>query len=154
MGKARLLIKILFAFIFFIIFSSSLLAAESEQYYLDEFQELAKSDTQNDKVTLNADRVSFNDETGRAIAEGNAVLTYNDVTIMAERMEYDADTQKVEAMPLPGQQLVLTNGQRSLKGDNLTYDLNTREGILRGAQSRLSIGENDGVLYVYGKRLT
>ena len=153
MGKARLLIKILLAFIFFIIFSSSLLAAESEQYYLDEFQELAKSDTQNDKVTLNADRVSFNDETGRAIAEGNAVLTYNDVTIMAERMEYDADTQKVEAMPLPGQQLVLTNGQRSLKGDNLTYDLNTREGILRGAQSRLSIGENDGVLYVYGKEI-
>lgn len=37
------------------------------------------------KVVLNADRVSYNDETGRASAEGRAVLNYEGATIRAER---------------------------------------------------------------------
>ena len=126
-------------------------AADFEDYYSGEYE--TPSAQEPEQVTLNADRVSFNDETGRATAQGNAVLTYQDTTIMAERIEYDADTQKVQAMPLPGKQIVLTNGSRSLKGDQLEYDLNSREGILSGAITRLSVGEDGGVLYVYGSEI-
>ena len=104
------------------------------------------------EVVLNADKVSFNDETGEAVAEGNALLTYGDTTITAERIEYNSDTQKVKAMPLPNQQVVLKNGNRSIKGDQLDYDLVNQEGVLSSAHSSLAVGE--GVLYVYGNEIT
>ncbi|MBQ3403384.1 MAG: hypothetical protein IJG65_08470 [Synergistaceae bacterium] len=119
--------------------------------YISEVQEEPEELPQ--QVTLNADRVSFNDETGHAVAEGNAVLSYNDTTILAERIEYDADTQKVKALPLPGQKILLTNGQRTLRGDQIDYDLNSREGILTGAVTRLAVGEDGGILYVYGSEI-
>ena len=128
-------------------------AAEFDEYYINEYQELERQPVPADRVTLNADRVSFNDETGQAYAEGNAILTYNDTTIMAERIEYDADTQKIQAMPLPGNQVMLTNGQRAVKGDTLNYDLNSQEGMLRGALTQVAVGEDGGVLYVYGAEL-
>ena len=128
-------------------------AAEFDEYYINEYQELERQPVPADRVTLNADRVSFNDETGQAYAEGNAILTYNDTTIMAERIEYDADTQKIQAMPLPGNQIMLTNGQRAVKGDTLNYDLNSQEGMLRGALTQVAVGEDGGVLYVYGAEL-
>ena len=144
MGKTlRTLIVIITIFIL----SATAHAADFEDYFS------RGEDPSDEKVTLNADRVSFNDETGRAFAQGNAVLTYQDTTIMAERIEYDADTQKVQAMPLPGRQIVLTNGNRSIKGDQLEYDLNSREGVLSGAATRLPVGENNGVLYVYGSEI-
>ena len=96
--------------------------------------------------------MSFNDESGEAVAEGNAVLTYGDTSITAERIEYDANTQKVKAMPLPNQQVVLQNGNRAIKGDQLDYDLVNKEGVLSSAHSTLAVGE--GVLYVYGNEIT
>lgn len=113
-----------------------------------------ESDSENDvpdKVTLNADRVSFNDETGNALAEGRAVMTFNDTTIMAERIEYDAASQKVQAMPLPGEKIILKQENRVLRGDQLNYNLNTKEGILSGAATKIGIGENNATLYVHGQ---
>lgn len=103
------------------------------------------------KVVLNADRVSYNDETGRASAEGRAVLNYEGATIRAERIEYDAHSQKVQAMPLPGEKVVLQAGDKSLAGDRLDYDLETREGVLSGAGTSLPVGA--GTLYVHGKEI-
>ena len=151
MGKASN--KIIILILFFIFFSCPLKAAEFESYYINEYQEIERETSPEDRVTLNADRVSFNDETGHALAEGNAILTYNDISIMAERLDYDADTQKVQAMPLPGQQVVISNGERAIKGDNLNYDLNTREGILTGAISQVPIGDDGGILYIYGDEI-
>ena len=152
MGKAnRLIIVFHLILIYMVLCVTGINAADYENYYVNEYHEIAEETVPPDKVTLNADRVSFNDETGEAFAEGNAILTYKDTTIMAERIEYDADTQKVQAMPFPNQQVVITDGERVIKGDNLTYDLNTQEGILTGARSVVPVGENDGVLYVYGE---
>ncbi len=147
--------KIIFLILILIpaVFLSQAGAADFEDYYINEYQELEKETTPEDRVTLNADRVSFNDETGHALAEGNAVLTYRDISIMAERLDYDADTQKVQAMPMPEQQVLITNGERTIKGDNLVYDLNTREGVLNGANTVVPVGEDGGVLYVYGDEI-
>ena len=153
MGKAnrRLLICLCIINLFYSkVFAE---AAEFDEYYINEYQEIERQPTPADRVTLNADRVSFNDETGQAYAEGNAILTYNDTTIMAERIEYDADTQQIQAMPLPGSQIILTNGQRAVKGDTLNYDLNSQEGMLRGALTQAAVGEDGGVLYVSGAEL-
>ena len=148
MGKAfNKMKKIILISIF--IFSCPAFAADFENYYINEHQEIEQETKQEDQVKLNADRVSFNDETGHALAEGNAVLTYKDISIMAERLDYDADSQKVQAMPLPEQKVVITNGKQTIKGDTLNYDLNSREGILTGALTQVPVGDG-GVLYVYG----
>ena len=101
-----------------------------------------------EKVVLNADRVSFNDATGQARAEGKASLSYQGTTIQAERIDYDAETQKVQAMPLPGEQVVMSREGRSLLGDHLDYDLVNQEGVMTGAATKMPL--QDGTLYVYG----
>ena len=156
MGKA---IKIIFiiTILVFISNSEAVFADDNEdaqEYYINEYQELDTQAAPSERVKLNADRVSFNDETGQAFAEGNAILTYGDTTIMAERIEYDADTQKVQAMPLPEQKVLLTKGTRTIKGDNLNYDLNSREGVLMGAVSNVAVGDEGGILYIYGSELS
>ena len=150
MGKTA---RTLIVFAIILVCSTKIHAADFEDYYSGDVTAPAENTVPiSEQVTLNADRVSFNDETGRAYAQGNAVLTYQDTTIMAERIEYDADTQKVQAMPLPGERIVLTNNNRSIRGDQLEYDLNTREGILSGAVTRLAVG-NNSVMYVYGNEI-
>jgi LPS-assembly protein len=103
------------------------------------------------EVVLDAERVSYDDETGRAAAEGGAVLTYQGTTIHAERIDYDASTQTVKAAPLPGESVRLQRGGRTVTGDGLEYNLLTSEGVLLDAQSRIPIGE--GALYVSGGSL-
>ncbi len=151
MGKTT---KTLIIFMIILICSAKIHAADLEGYSSGDQQPLTEITTVpiSEEVTLHADRVSFNDETGRAYAQGNAVLTYQGTTIMAERIEYDAASQKVQAMPLPGGQILLTNADRSIKGDQLEYDLNTKEGILSGAVTRLAVG-NNSVMYVYGNEI-
>ncbi|MBR0069573.1 MAG: LPS-assembly protein LptD, partial [Synergistaceae bacterium] len=130
-------------------------AAVYENYYVEESSEIVNEENlppapQPDNVTLNADRVSFNDETGYATAQGNATLKYKDTTIEAERIEYNADTQKVQAMPLPNEKVTIKHTNRILRGDILDYDLTTGEGILTGPATRVALGEDRGVLYVSG----
>ena len=157
MGKTprTLIVLLLLTLSFTFTFTQKIFAADFEDYYSDELQDVDTEApaSQPENVTLNADRVSFNDETGHAFAEGNAVLTYNDTTIMAERIEYDAGTQQVQAMPLPGQQVLLSNGTRTITGDNLNYDLNTQEGILTGAGTHLPVGDAGGMMYIYGSEI-
>ncbi|MBQ9574531.1 MAG: LPS-assembly protein LptD [Synergistaceae bacterium] len=150
---------LILALVLFLPLSVPVYSADFEDYYKDNPQHPPSSapnaeDSQQplapQQVTLNADRVSFNDETGNALAEGNAVLKYNGTTINAERIEYNSDTQKVKAMPLPGEKVTLTNGNRAIKGDQIDYDLNSGEGILEGPASQLSVGDNGEILYVYG----
>lgn len=147
---AKTLNALIFSLALSLSFSNVIHAADFEDYMNESQQEQPAPTSQ---VKLNADRVSFNDETGHAYAEGNAVLTYNDTTIMAERIEYNADTQKVKAMPMPGEKVLLTNGNRTLRGDQIDYDLNSKEGIMTGAATRLAVGEEGGVLYVYGSEI-
>ena len=149
MAKTR---KIIFCtLIFVLLLVVSAYSADFEDYYTREAvgDETAPAIVP-DQVILNADRVSFNDETGHTLAEGNAVLQYNGTTIMAERIEYDADSQKVKAMPLPGEKIVMKNGGRTLNGDQIDYDLESGEGILSGPATHLSVGEKGEVMYIYG----
>jgi LPS-assembly protein len=107
------------------------------------------------QVTLDADTVVYEDETGRATAEGGAVLSYGDaVTIEAERIDYDAVSNKVKASPMPGESVLLrvndakTGEVREARGDGLQYDMNTGEGVMTGVKTSAPIGS--GTLYIYG----
>ncbi|MBR4195273.1 MAG: hypothetical protein IKQ95_01005 [Synergistaceae bacterium] len=152
MAKTKILRTLIFSLsLIFFLLPAECWCADFEDYYLSEDTGITPApEIVPEQVILNADRVSFNDETGQATAEGNAVLQYNGTTIMAERIEYSADSQKVKAMPLPGEKIRMTNGTRTLNGDQIDYDLSSGEGILTGPATRLSIGEKGETLYVYG----
>ena len=102
-------------------------------------------------VELNAERITYDDYSGTAAAEGNAVLRYGDVRIFAERIDYDDEAGKVIASSNPDVGVTLSNNQQFLRGDRLLYDINTSEGILTGAKSTIVV---DGKpVYVYGDNL-
>jgi len=102
-------------------------------------------------VELNANKIIYDDISGVAAAEGNAVLSYGDVKIFAERIDYDDDAGKVIASSTPGVGVSLNNSRQSLRGDRLLYDINTSEGILTGAKSMVAV---DGKpVYIYGDNL-
>jgi LPS-assembly protein len=103
---------------------------------------------QPESLRLEAGRVRYDDESGTTTAEGDAHLTWGETTIQAERIDYDASTQKVRASSPPGGSVVLRNGGRTLMGDSLEYDLDTGEGLLQGAKSAVPLGS--GTLYVFG----
>ncbi len=114
-----------------------------------EFQADFTGADKEEQVILQADRVSFNDETGNAVAQGDAELIYKGTKIEAEQIEYNADTQKIEALSLPDKRVKISYADKVLTGDKLNYDLNSREGVLTGAKTQIGI-ENGGVVYVYG----
>lgn len=104
-----------------------------------------------EKVVLDAERVAYDDETGKASAEGDAVLSYQGMTIRAERIDYDAVSQKVKASPMPGESVILQGVGKQVTGDALEYDLNSREGVLQGAKSSFPL--KNGTLRVWGAGL-
>ena len=102
-------------------------------------------------VELNADKIIYDDLSGTASAEGNAVLSYGDVMIYAERIDYDDETGKVIASSLPEKGVTLRNKSHALRGDRLLYDINTTEGVMYGAKTTVVI---DGKpVFIYGDNL-
>jgi len=101
-----------------------------------------------EEVTLNAERVSYDDEAGKAVAEGNAVMTYQGATIRAERIDYDVFSNKVMALSKPSGSVLLNAMGRTVTGSDLEYDLNTQEGTLNGVRSDLQVGS--GTLHIAG----
>jgi LPS-assembly protein len=102
-------------------------------------------------VELNADKIIYDDLSGTATAEGNAVLSYGDVMIFAERIDYDDETGKVIASSLPDVGVTLRNNNQALRGDRLLYDINTTEGVMYGARSTVVI--NGKPVFIYGDNL-
>ena len=102
-------------------------------------------------VELNADKIIYDDLSGTASAEGNAVLKYGDVMIFAERIDYDDESGKVIASSLPDVGVTLRNRNQAIRGDRLLYDINTTEGVMYGAKTTVVI---DGKpVFVYGDNL-
>ena len=103
------------------------------------------------RVTLDAERISFDDSLGQATAEGNAVLTHGDARIRAERIDYDIASNTARAFPRPGGWVSLESEGRHLLGRSLEYDLNTQEGVMSGVRS--SVGVDRGTLFISGGEL-
>jgi LPS-assembly protein len=102
-------------------------------------------------VTLDAERVSYDDEAGKARAEGGAVMTHGSTVVRANRIDYDAVTQDVVALPLPGEVVEMRAEGRTLTSDRLEYNLLTGESRAAGTKSGFPVG--GGTLYARGGEL-
>ena len=103
------------------------------------------------EVTLDAEKVTFDEAGGTATAEGGVLLRYGTLRISAEHVDVDAGTNVVTARSLPGKKIVIVSQGKTLEGDQLRYNLKTREGVLLNATAYAPAGE--GALFIRGKNV-
>lgn len=104
-------------------------------------------------IILDAERVIFDQATGRAESEGRSILTQDNVRIFSHRMEYDTVDQFATATSLPGETVTLLYGNNRFTGKTLEYDLDAREGVLTDATGDLPAGTQGGTVFIRGKNL-
>jgi len=88
----------------------------------------------NGPVHLTADTLSYNDNTGVAVAEGNVELALGNRTMRADRIRYDSRTGEAE---LAGK-VRYKDGDEEFAFDRITINLNTETGVLYNGSIRIS----------------
>lgn len=106
---------------------------------------------QGTEVTLDAEKVTFDEAGGTASAEGGVLLRYGAIRINAEHVDVDATTNVVTAKSLPGKKVIIVSQGRTLEGDQLRYNLRTREGVLTNATAYSPAGE--GAVFIRGENV-
>ena len=104
-------------------------------------------------VVLDADKVIFDSETGRAEAEGDARLRHENIRVFSHRMELDTANEIAYASSKPGDRLTILYGANRFTGETLEYDMKSREGVLTNARGDLPAGTAGGTVFLRGKHL-
>ena len=104
-------------------------------------------------ITLDAERVIFDQASGMAEAEGTVRLRQDNVRIFSHRMEYDTVNQFAVATSRPGEVVTLLYGGNRFTGKTLEYDMEAGEGMLTDATGDLPAGTRGGTVYIRGKNL-
>lgn len=103
-------------------------------------------------LTIEADSISYDERSSRAVAEGHAALYYMDLTLSADRVEVATDSSVAKAYATEGKQIVITrSGVQTLKGRYLEYDLQGASGKLEAPEGQSPAPR--GTLYAKGEHL-
>jgi len=82
-------------------------------------------DTQHAKVEAVADSLEYQKDTGKLIARGNAIVTYQGTKILADYAEVETDAKKTYAK---GHVLIFRNDEPRLQGEEIYYDFGNHTG--------------------------
>lgn len=105
------------------------------------------------QVTLDADRVVYDQESGVAEAQGAVHLRNEEIQIFADWMEYHTEDQKAYGSADTGRRVVIHYGVNKFTGDAIEYDLVSREGVLTNASGDIPAGMAGGVVHLRGRNL-
>ncbi|MDR1885860.1 MAG: hypothetical protein LBQ56_06255, partial [Synergistaceae bacterium] len=89
------------------------------------------------RVELDADKISFEESTGIATAEGNVRINNGDVRLFAPYVEYDSNGQNVRALSSPEGSVTFISAGRKLNGERLDYNIETGTGRLTQPNGRV-----------------
>ncbi|MEG1602651.1 MAG: hypothetical protein RR340_03460 [Cloacibacillus sp.] len=103
-------------------------AAVEQEASEEEAPEAPK--TPPNEVFLDADEVSYGENTGLATAEGNVKITNKQVRLFAPYAEYNANTNIVDAYSDHRENVVIFSGGDKFTGKHLKYNMETRRGVL------------------------
>jgi len=98
---------------------------------------------QTDNYRLRADQITFSQETGIVVFEGNAYFESEDFIVKAERFELDSKNKILKA----SQNILIESEKNDLKGESLEYNYEKESGTLYGAEGSL------GEIYFSGSKL-
>ncbi len=90
----------------------------------------AADDAETNRVNLNADKISYEEASGIATAEGNVQIYNRDMRLFAPYLEYDGETHQVKALSTEEGAVTFVSGGRKLSGERLDYNILTRKGLL------------------------
>jgi LPS-assembly protein len=82
------------------------------------------------EIKLDADRISFEESSGVATAEGNVRITNEDMRLIAPYVEYDSANQSVKAVSSSEGAVTFISAGNRVNGERLDYNLATRRGFL------------------------
>ena len=100
-----------------------------------------------DTIQLDADRISFEEGSGVAIAEGNVRIHNSEVRLFAPYVEYDSVGHQVKASSSSEGSVTFITAAGRLSGERLDYNLTTREGLLTKPSGKVE------AFYVKGETL-
>lgn len=98
-------------------------------FFLTAMQPLYADDA--GEIRLDADKISFEESTGIATAEGNVRIQNDEVRLFAPFVEYDSFNQQVRARASGENAVSLLTAEGRLDAEHLDYNLQTREGMLQ-----------------------
>ena len=107
----------------------------------------AQEITEREKVVINADSLSYEDETGMIMGSGNVKAQNADVRLQAHYIEYDSLNHTIEAHSDGSASIVFQRGADKLQGEFLQYDVNARRGYLKSASGKVD------AFYLKGKNI-
>lgn len=90
-----------------------------------------------DEVHIDADSVVYQENTGIATADGNVKVRSKTMRLFAPHVEYNSNSQLVEAFSDERGKVDLFSGPDRLTGEHLTYSLETRRGVLTDASGKM-----------------
>lgn len=93
---------------------------------LPQWERIAQAIDPKQRVEVDADQQTFNEQTQVFTATGNAVLRFRGAVLQADEIEVNLITRKAVAT---GREVVLTRGEEVLRGKRLEYDLDTESGV-------------------------
>lgn len=108
---------------------------------------------QGSDMVLDADKVSYDQASGMAEAEGSSRLRHENIRIFSHRMELDTVNQVAYASSKAGEFVTILYGDNRFTGKELQYDMTTKEGVLTDATGDLPAGMHGGTVYIRGKNL-
>lgn len=92
-----------------------------------------------DEVHIDADSVVYQENTGKATADGNVKVRSKTMRFFAPHLEYNSNNQLIDAFSDERGNVTIFSGPDKLTGDHLTYNLETRRGILTDASGKMDV---------------
>jgi lipopolysaccharide assembly outer membrane protein LptD (OstA) len=89
-------------------------------------------DTSSAKVEAVADSLEYSKDSGKMIARGNAVITYQGIRILADYAEVETDAKKAYAK---GHVMIFKGDQPRLQGEEVYYDFGNHTGSFPNARA-------------------
>lgn len=89
-------------------------------------------DTRNAKVEAVADSLEYSKDSGKLIARGNAIITYQGTRILADYAEVETDAKKAYAR---GHVMIFKKDQPRLQGEEIYYDFGNHTGSFPNARA-------------------
>lgn len=89
------------------------------------------------RVTVNADVLTYDEETGVITGEGGVLVRNKDILLTAPYVEYDSENQQISAKSDRTGFITFQRGDRRLSGESLNYNVLARRGYLTQASGKV-----------------
>ena len=89
------------------------------------------------RVNIDADKLTYEDASGLATAEGNVVVKNKNMRLYAPFAKYDTANEQIEAYSDQRNSVSLLVDGKKLTGDRLNYNIATRRGVMSNAHGKM-----------------